>query len=951
MITKLATFSGVSSAGEPLVHLFHPGEGLRKHAGVLQPPIQDWLDGYRAEPGKIAVLVNAMGASEYWGQNNNGDAFSEGALAHDCSQHPHIAHPYDEFAGKVIPPYGYPTFLEALPFVHHRNKDPTRAFGKVAVSCYNPRMHRIEIVVIIDEALAMLHGAQSVVDRIKAGEYPDVSMGTRVPYDVCLICGNKARTRKEYCPCIKHIGMNKILEDGRQIGVDNPHPRFFDISFVFIGADRTAKMMCKFASAQNVPLSVLEADAVYNIPLTPDGLVKAACSKKACTECRGGCKVAQVDLGTAGKAGLVSGAGGAVGVGLLDLAARRKLDPRLARTMARAAAEWGTAGGVTAGLAPYVMKTGAKEWPDDPAAQQALVKGWADQIRAAAKQYKEAGAVCRKCGTAKKETENGVECGCGVKIASKWKIGPPPMPNREKFPFVGTINFRGLKIGVENAPGTWRTGNGWKTLMKVPYGEFLHGKAGGTDGDKLDVFVGPSRTCENVFIIHQNFVRGPKKGQYDEDKVMLGFDTPAQAKKTYLAHYDTDKFFRSMTTMAFPLFKRALMGGEVDGEKVASLPYDDEGHGHIFPRSDGVKMRHDWRKCARCVADKKRRDEMLKTAASLEDLFSGASKSERRKRTWKDKVTGEEETVTGSGINKQASAVRPEAIKLAMVLKHGFTPDELLKVSNHPKTAAHLKWADILKEVGPSKAVGRVAPLLESTEPDFPTDLLNDMGERPCLEESLATPAAMGMVLKPREFQRIMLARMGRHGLADELDRAGAVFPSCEGHLPVCGSLMPHHVSGDIMDLLAPFLGERSYFGPVVRRRIIRIAVARPRVSTPLELDTPLLTKVGQAYNWYRNEQLSMLTSPDRLKTAAKVNPKTGLTPAGAALVLGSVPLALMYSVYQAHQKNKGKDLGALDNFAAEHPWFVSAGTGTLVAAALRDPKIGKALRDAFKHA
>lgn len=901
MITKLATFSGISSAGEPLVHLFTSGRDLRKHAGALQPQIQDWLSSYRPESGKIAVLVNAMGASEYWGQNNNGDAFSEGALAHDCSQHPNIAHPYDEFAGKVIPPYGYPTFLEALPFVHHRNKDPTRAFGKVAVSCYNPKMHRIELVVIIDEALAMQHGAQSVVDRIKAGEYPDVSMGTRVPYDVCLICGHKARTRKEYCSCIKHIGMNKILEDGRQIGVDNPHPRFFDISFVFIGADRTAKVMCKFAAMQNIPLSVLEADAVYNIPLTPDGLVKAACAKKACTECRGGCKVAQIDLGTASRTGLISGAGGAIGVGLLDLATRRKLDPRLARTMARAAGEWGMAGGITAGMAPYVMKTGSKEWPDDPAAQQAIVKGWADQIRAAAK---EAEAVCRKCGTAKKETENGVECACGVKVASEWKIGPPPMPNREQFPFVGTIDFRGLKIGVENAPGTWRTGNGWKTLMRVPYGEFLHGKAGGTDGDKLDVFVGPSRNCENVYIVHQNFVRGPKKGQYDEDKVMLGFDTPAQAKKAYLAHYDSEKYFRSMTIMAFPLFKRALMGGEVDGEKVA---------------------------------------------ARLKDLFSGASTSERRTRTWKDKVTGEEETVTGSGINKQASAVRPEAVKLAKVLRHGFAPDELLKVSNHPKTAAHLKWADILKEVGPSKAVGRVRPLLESTEPDLPTELLNDMGDQPCLEEALATPSALGMVLKPKEFQRIMLVRMGKGGLADELDRAGAVFPSCEGHLPVCGPLMPRHVNSSIMSLLAPFLSERSYFGPVVRRRIIRIAVT-PKRPAPLEIDTPLLTKVGQAYNWYRNEQLSMLTSPDRMKTAAKVDPKTGLTPAGAALVLGSVPLALMYSVYKAHQKNKGEELSALGDFAAEHPWFVSAGTGTLVAAALRDPKIGKAIQDAFKN-
>ena len=181
----------------------------------MMPAIQEWLGAYKSDPEKVAVLVNAMGASEFWGQNINGDIFPESALVHDCRKHPSEYHPVDDFTGKEVPAYGYWTFLQAYPFVHHKNKDPTRAFGKVAVSCWNPTMRRVELVVILDKKLAMMYGAQHVIDKILAGEFPDVSMGCKVPYDVCTICGHKSKTRKDYCNCIRYIGIGKILDDGR----------------------------------------------------------------------------------------------------------------------------------------------------------------------------------------------------------------------------------------------------------------------------------------------------------------------------------------------------------------------------------------------------------------------------------------------------------------------------------------------------------------------------------------------------------------------------------------------------------------------------------------------------------------------------------------------------------------------------------------------------------------
>ena len=66
-------------------------------------------------PGKTKILVLAMGASEYYGPNRNGDAFKESELI----KHHH-------------------TFkTNANVFRSHVNKDPAKAIGKVIESFYN----------------------------------------------------------------------------------------------------------------------------------------------------------------------------------------------------------------------------------------------------------------------------------------------------------------------------------------------------------------------------------------------------------------------------------------------------------------------------------------------------------------------------------------------------------------------------------------------------------------------------------------------------------------------------------------------------------------------------------------------------------------------------------------------------------------------------------------------
>lgn len=159
------------------------------------------------------------------------------------------------------------------------------------------------------------------------------------------------------------------------------------------------------------------------------------------------------------------------------------------------------------------------------------------------------------------------------KASYELEMGPPPHPNRKKWPFVGTMRRHGLTIHIENLPGSYRegtdhSGKHWRSMMHWPYGE-IH-KTLGLDGDKVDVFVGPNKKSERVFVVNQNHPKGhPNEGDFDEQKVMLGFDDADVAKREYLRHYDNDSYFRSITEMDMETFKKSLK--EERGDKIASL--------------------------------------------------------------------------------------------------------------------------------------------------------------------------------------------------------------------------------------------------------------------------------------------------------------------------------------------------------------------------------------------
>ena len=119
----------------------------------------------------------------------------------------------------------------------------------------------------------------------------------------------------------------------------------------------------------------------------------------------------------------------------------------------------------------------------------------------------------------------------------------------------GRTRLYGMNISIENKKGSYRSGTDkdghkWRTYMNYDYG-YIRGTEG-TDSDQIDVYVGPDKNAEKVYIIHQN---DPVTHKYDEDKCMLCFSSAADAKKAYMKQYDRPGFYGSMTTMTVDEFK------------------------------------------------------------------------------------------------------------------------------------------------------------------------------------------------------------------------------------------------------------------------------------------------------------------------------------------------------------------------------------------------------------
>lgn len=200
---------------------------------------------------EIPVHLIAIGATEDYGPNRNADGFTR-----DCCRQYHST--FEKFAKF---------------YRDHANKNPEKSYGVVKVAAYNEPMKRIELICALNgskEAAERNNGliADREMEKLAKGDDIGVSMACKIPFDKCSSCGNKARTRAEYCDSVENGGMCKagglkhnlgrVLEDGHILHADNPNPTFFDISHVFRPADRIAYISGQLKAASAGVLSGAE---------------------------------------------------------------------------------------------------------------------------------------------------------------------------------------------------------------------------------------------------------------------------------------------------------------------------------------------------------------------------------------------------------------------------------------------------------------------------------------------------------------------------------------------------------------------------------------------------------------------------------------------------------------------------------------------------------------------
>jgi hypothetical protein len=226
---KRLIYTPHGESGEQLIVPIQPDRGVILKLAYRQdllPKVAEFISKLRPGVDTRHVLVNALGAGEYYGSNRNGDFFAETALSPVHEEH------------------GHKTFLKAGLFRHHANRDISKSSGKVEVSEYNPHMHRVELILRFER-----EKDPDVFEMIDGGQLFPLSMGCRVKKDVCSVCGHESKTTSDYCDHLMNM-MNEILDDGRRVCALNPEPKFFDISRVLVGADKTARSYGKLASVK-----------------------------------------------------------------------------------------------------------------------------------------------------------------------------------------------------------------------------------------------------------------------------------------------------------------------------------------------------------------------------------------------------------------------------------------------------------------------------------------------------------------------------------------------------------------------------------------------------------------------------------------------------------------------------------------------------------------------------
>jgi hypothetical protein len=232
----------------------------------------------------------------------------------------------------------------------------------------------------------------------------------------------------------------------------------------------------------------------------------------------------------------------------------------------------------------------------------------------------------------------------------------------------------------------------------------------------------------------------------------------------------------------------------------------------------------------------------------------------------------------------------------------------------------------------------------------------------------------LGVPLKPHEFQRVLLIKLGETKLANQLWNAGVAFDEHDRSSTVkvgnAFTFSPLAVNEKLAMTLAPYLPGRSCWSPVLERRLLELEKhagqdwygtdERAKAMQPAALASlPILIGLAGAFKLLRDRMpkppidkmeaavnfhpwalpllfglgvgatvgLKGLLTPIQMQNQGPVDSmgggkyaaeKTAVSPLW--LQLGALPATYMYSGVQRQRAMRGEPVSELDRFIAERP-------------------------------
>jgi intein/homing endonuclease len=913
-VIKVAFFQGEDEHGPRVIPLFGPADPVfeKVAAPTLLPEVSKYIAGLKPRNDSQYVLLNAMGASEWWGSNINGDAFTEASLIHKpegWTGNPNV----DREKARDWA-YGFPTFYFAHPYAHHRNKDAKRAFGDVELAAWHPRMKRVELVARVDKDKCDQFGGTGVWDKLRAGDLPDVSMGAKVPFDTCFPAGTLVRTEEGQRPIeeiqvgdfvLSHTGtyrevrqtmrrraegLVRITASGLpRIDATDNHPflvlrreqartckgsangsrlrHTFSNSATCRRCGKTPEFELVWAAAETLKPGdylatpvVKESHAEYAV--TPaqarllgyylgDGyIIQQRTGKKKDGDYR--------DMGFGFSVGsaetehlrrllcTIVAAGAANDPNVYDAGSDRKayIVSVYDQSAAAQLQKWGGRTSHGKRLIEEVF-----HWSHE--AKLELVAGYIDtdgsfdesgQVRIASvnrgllldiqRLLLSEGITATVCFAG---TSSGFSAG-----SLCWYLA---LSSAQSQKFLGrSTKVRATEVGWES-PQSFFWGGYWLTPVKAV--EELDGDAEvfNLSVDKDESYVAEGRAVHNCSICLDWETYRRAQGMFNPERHRSQGDA-------VLAYHKE-------------LIKKRGEGKGIRGVSITRKDYCEHAGrqmNHILPDGRKVFVYNDYPKFFDIsfvfIGADKTAKVMMKIADAGKSYWfrSGAELAEKLGYGQDDDLLLPAFAPDGTASQKVASVT-----------------DETLKQAFLGKLAKN-KDAEITKDVVPSQFAGKAVPLLTRNEKDLPKSMIDALGAS-TLEEALSTPTGLGMVLRPREFQRIILIQMGKRDLADELDHKGEVFSKSNETLDV--PMGPSFFSQILARLLLPMMSERSGLGPVIEKRVL-VATGDPKEKRggSSSLSNPVLRKMGSAYNGYRTAVMNLVTHAPEL-LASMVTPST----------------------------------------------------------------------------